>query len=77
MATDRIIKLEGWIAQLEKQIDELWQVVTLSEDAKAVGLGRGAEQAILVLVTYLSEVDDGFEPDEFLRRLRTVRGHVQ
>ena len=34
----------------------------------------GAEQAISILATYLSEVADGFEMDEFLRRLRTVRG---
>ena len=50
------------------------EVVTQSEDVKAVGLGRGAEQAISILATYLSEVADGFEMDEFLRRLRTVRG---
>ena len=34
----------------------------------------GAEQAISILVTYLSEVSDRFDLDEFLRRLRTVRG---
>ena len=74
MTADRIIELEQRIAQLEKQVDDVWEVVTESEDLKAVGLGRGAEQAISILATYLSEVDDGFDLDEFLRRLRTVRG---
>lgn len=71
---DRIIELEQRITQLEKQVDELEEVVTQSEDVKAVGLGRGAEQAISILTTYLSEVADGFDLDEFFRRLRTVRG---
>ena len=62
MTADRIIELEQRIAQLEKQVDDVWEVVTQSEDVKAVGLVRGAEQAISVLATYLSEVDDGFEP---------------
>ena len=39
-----------------------------------MGLGRGAEQAISILATYLSKVSDGFELEEFSRRLRTVRG---
>ena len=33
-----------------------------------------AEQAISMLAFYVSEVAEGFDRDEFLRRLRTVRG---
>ena len=74
MTADRVNDLERRIAQLEKLVDELEEVVTLSEDLKAVGLERGAEQAISILATYVSELAGGFEVDEFLRRLRTVRG---
>lgn len=44
------------IAKLEKQVDELGEVVTLSEDGKAVGLGRGAEQEISILAAYVNEL---------------------
>ena len=61
MTEDRIIKLEQRLAQLEIQVGELEEVVTQSEDVKAVGLGRGAEQAISILAAYVSEVADGFD----------------
>ena len=74
MLKDRISELEQRIARLESQVGELEHVITELEDVKAVGLGRGAEQAISILATYVSEVADGFDLREFLRRLRTVRG---
>ena len=74
MRADRVTELEHGMAQLEKQVAELGEVVTQAEDVEAVGLGRGAEQAVSILATYLSEVADGFDLDEYLRRLRTVRG---
>lgn len=74
MTADRVNELEQRIAQLEKQVEELEEVVAHSEDVKAVGLARGAEQAISILATYVNEVAAGFDRDEFLRRLRTVRG---
>ena len=74
MTADRIIELEQRIARLEGQVGELEKIVIQSEDVEAVGLGRGAEQAISILATYVNEVSDGFDLDEFLRRLRTVRG---
>ena len=74
MTADRVTELEQRIAQLEKQVGELGEIVTQAEDVRAVGLARGAEQAISILATYLSELADGFEVDEYLRRLRTVRG---
>ena len=46
MTADRISEVEQRIARLEKQVDELEEVVAQSEDVKAVGLGRGSEQAI-------------------------------
>ena len=74
MTEDRISELEQRIAKLEGQVGELEVVVTQAEDVKAVGLGRGAEQAISILATYVNEVAGDFDMDEFLRRLRTVRG---
>ncbi len=73
MAEDRVNGLQQRVAELANQLDELEAVLLKMEDVKAVGLARGAEQAISILATYLSEVADGFDPDEFLRRLRTVR----
>ena len=46
MTAHRITELEQRIAKLEKQVAELGEVVTQSKDVKAVGLGRGAEEAI-------------------------------
>ena len=74
MTADRIGELERRILHLESQIGELEGLVIQSDEVSAVGLGRGAEQAISILATYLSEATDGFDLDEFLRRLRTVRG---
>ena len=74
MTADRIIELEHRIARLEIQVGELEEAITESEDVKAVGLGRGAEQVISILAAYVSEVTDGFDLREFLRRLRSVRG---
>ena len=74
MSEGRIEELEQRIARLEKQVDELEKIITQSEDVEAVGLGRGSEQAISILATYVSEVADGFDLGEFLRRLRIVRG---
>ena len=75
MAQDQISELEQRIAQSEKQVGQLEEVVTQSEDVKAVGLGRGAEQAISILARCwqptMDEVADGFDRDEFLRRLQT------
>ena len=74
MTADPVTELEQRVAQLERQVGELEEVAAQAEDVKAVGLARGAEQAISILAAYLSEVAGGFERDEFLRRLRTVRG---
>lgn len=74
MTEGRVTELEQRITRLESQVGELEAVLTELEDVEAVGLGRGAEQAISILATYLSEVADGFDTDEFLRRLQTVRG---
>ena len=74
MTADRVTELEQRMVQMEKQVAELWEVVTQSEDVKAVGLVRGAEQAISVLATYLGEVSAGFDLDEFLRRLSAIGG---
>ena len=74
MLENRISELQQRISQLEKQVGELEAVLTELEDVEAVGPGRGSEQAISILATYVSEVADGFDLDEFLRRLRTVRG---
>ena len=74
MSRDRTSELVQRLAHLESQISELEQVICELEDDKAVGLGRGAEQAIAVLATYLSELAEGFDIEEFLRRLRTVKG---
>ena len=74
MSKGRIRELEKRMAQLENQVGELGDVLTGLEDVRAIGLARGAEEAISILATYLSEMDDGFDLDEFLRRLRTVRG---
>ena len=60
------------ITELESPVDGLEEVVTQSEDVEAVGLGRGSEQAISILATYVSEVADGFDLAEFLRRLLVV-----
>ena len=60
MTADQISELQQRISQLENQVDELEEIVVQSEDVDAVGLGRGAEQAISVLATYVSEVADGF-----------------
>ena len=74
MTADRVSELELRVARLESQVAEFEQIVIQSEDVKAVGLGRGAERAVSILVAYVGEVAEGFDPDEFLRRLRTVRG---
>ena len=55
MTADRISEVEQRIARLEKQVDELEKIITQSEDVEAVGLGRGSEQAISILATYVSE----------------------
>ena len=36
-------------------------MVAQSEDVKAVGVGPGGEQAISILATYVSELDEGFD----------------
>ena len=71
---NRVNEVGQRITNLEKQVAELEDVIPELEDLKAVGLGRGSEQAIAILATYVCEVCKGFDMGEFLRRLRTVRG---
>ena len=73
MDQDRISELEHRIAQLEKQVGELGEVVTQSEDVGGLAW-RGGPSRRSTLATYVSELAEGFEVDEYLRRLRTVRG---
>ena len=50
------------------------RITDMERDArKALGLGRGSEQATAVLAVYLSKRVDGFDLDEFLGLLRTVQ----